>query len=174
MSNNKNLGLHEESLERLRTRRLIYLILAILCSIMPLISPVFHFHSDTGMLYERSYKMSYTTVQTILTEHTTGIYNYGDSLSITKLTITLSLLIVCCIIIFGMNFTYRRYTMWACYAAVAIGVIYYIMLIDLGVQISDDLCATFSPNWSLFFPAISMEMLLMVKLNIEKDIKGDF
>lgn len=174
MSSKRNLGLHEESLERLRTRRLIYLVLAILCSIMPLVSPIFRFHSDQGMLYERGYRMTNKQVQTILTENNTGILTKGACLSTQGLTITLSLFIATCAIILGMNFTYRRYTMWACYAPVALGVIYYILAIDLGVQISDDLCATFSPNWSLFFPAISMEMLLMVKLNIEKDIKGDF
>lgn len=165
---------HEESLDRLRGRRLVYLILAILCSIMPLISPVFRFAADQGMIYERSYDMTYSHITMLLTENSTGYISVGDSQNIMKMNITLSVFILSCVVLFFMNFTYRRYTMWGCYAAVAIGVVYYILLIDCGVRVSDDLCATFTPNWSLFFPALSIELLLLSAQNIDKDIKGAY
>lgn len=165
---------HEESLNRLRGRRLVYFILAILCSIMPLISPVFRFGADQGIIYERSYRMNFSKIVTLLVENTTGFLTVGESMSVLKMNITLCLFILLCVVLFIMNFTYRRYTMWGCYAAVAIGVIYYVMVIDCGVRATDDLCASLTLNWSLFFPALSIELLLMARQNIDKDIKGAY
>lgn len=170
----KNLGLHEESCERLRTRRLVYLILAILCSIMPLISPIFRFGSDQGIIYERTYEMTLTKIQTLLIENTTGIVSNGAFQPVIALNSILALYIVACIVLFFMNFSYRRYTMWGCYVGAVIGVLYYILVTDCGLRASDDLCASLWPNWSVFFPALSMEFLLLTKLNIEKDIHGDY
>lgn len=165
---------HEESLDRLRNRRLIYLALGILCAIMPLISPAFRFNADQGIIYERTYEMTFSRIRMVMTENTTGYISYGDSMSIIKMNSALCLFVLSCVVLFLMNFTYRRYTMWGCYAGVAIGVIYYILMIDCGVRASDDLCATFSPNWSLFFPALSIEMLMLTAQNIDKDIKGAY
>lgn len=165
---------HEEKVERLRNRRLVYLLLAIVCNIMPLISPIYRFNADQGIIYERSYRMNLVEITTLLTENTTGIVSKGACQNILPMTIMLALFILSCAVIFIMNFTYRRYTMWGCYVAVVFGVIYYALVIDCGVRATDDLCATLVPNWTLFFPALSIEMMLMTKLNIEKDIKGDF
>jgi len=152
-------------------RRVIYITIAILATIPLLIKPVFTFQSDIGMNYERVYSMSMTRFTLTLTDLETGFSHVKGKQSVVGL-LCCAIAMTGCTILCGVWYYRRRLLKKICNITIFFAILYYLFMVFYAMLLMDQFSATLWPNWVAFMPIIVLEMMLLVRRNISKQMKA--
>lgn len=152
-------------------RRIVYIAIAFLASLLLFFKPVFTFQSDTGMIYERSFSMSLSTFTLTLTDLETGFSHVKAQKSVAGLlvcTIAMFLGTVSC----GVWYYRRRLLKKLCNITIFFTVLYYLFMLYYAIYLMDTYFATLWPNWAAFMPVIVLEMMLLIRRNVSKQLES--
>ena len=163
--------MQNESLENIRfiRRRIVYIAIALVATIVLFFKPVFTFQSDTGINYERTYSMSVTTFTMTLTDLETGFTHVARQRSVAGLLCCAIAMCIGCIAC-GVWYYRRRLLKKLCNITLFFAVLYYLFMLYYAIVLTDDYSATLWPNWAALMPVIVLEMMLLVRRNISKQM----
>ena len=150
-------------------RRWAYMALAVIATLMLEYRPVFSFQEDKGIIYVRSFTMDQKMFIVTQTEMATGADSITATMSVKGLYYCYKAMLYGCIACFLCFFSWRGRVTIAIITALLAG-LYYILMIYYAIRISDTHFATFYPNWPAVLPAITCQMMLMVRRNVINEV----
>ena len=148
--------------------RLVYVVVAIIASILLFSRPVFSFQQDKGIIYTRHFEMDKNEVRVIQTGLEDHIDYVQDTRSVKALFVLGHLMLwssVACFLLFFSPFWQRL----VAFLPILFAGIYYLFAIYYAVDIIDRFFATMYPSWPLIMPAIIIEMMVLVRKGIDKE-----
>ena len=150
-------------------RRWVYMVIAIVASAVLSLHPVFSFQEDKGIIYIRSFSMDQETFYVTQTELRTGAEQITATMSVKGLYFCRRLMLFGCILCLLCFFSKRWRLTLALITAFIAGA-YYVLMIYYAMRMSDDHYATLYPNLMAVFPAIVLQMMILVRQNIIKSM----
>lgn len=152
-------------------RRVVYIVVALVATIVLFFKPVFTFQPDTGINYERVHSMTLTTYTMTLTDLETGFSHVAKQRSVAGLLVCSIAMLIGCIAC-GIWYYRRRLLKKICNVTIFFAVLYYLLMLYYAIVLMDDYSATLWPNWVAFMPIIVLEMMLLVRRNISKQMEA--
>ena len=143
--------------------------IAIVATLLLQYKPVFSFQEDKGIIYVRSFSMDQKTFEVYQTEMDTGIKSVTATMSVKGLYYCYWAMLIGCIACFLCFFSWRARIHISFFTAVVSGA-YYFLMIYYAVKISDLHFATLYPSWPAILPAITCQMMLLVRHNVINDV----
>jgi hypothetical protein len=153
-------------------RRWLYMVLAIITSVVLLHRPVFSFNEDKGIIYVRSFSMTQKTFIVTQTALANGAAEVTAIMSVKGLYYCAWALIISCVACLLSIFSDRRRMGW-CVLAVFIAGAYYILMIYYAMRMSGDHYATLYPNFYALLPALVMQFMLLVRRSLAKTLMAN-
>ena len=145
-------------------RRWAYMATAIIASALLTVHPPFSFHSDEGFIYVRSFSMTLQEVIVTQTELKTGIVHDTEHISVIGLYYCYRAMLIGSFLCL-LCFIHVRARKVMAYLTIAAAVAYYVLLIIYALQISGHY-ATLAPTWTVFLPAIVLEVMALLVRNL--------
>lgn len=146
-------------------RRLAYMGVAIIASMVLFTRPVFSFQDDRGIKYVRSFTMTDTDFFVTQTELDSNISHTTATMSIRGLyycnQVMLWGAILCLLCFFSNEWRVRIATLTAFFAGV-----YYVIMVYYAIRIADEQYATLYPNLMAFLPAVVCQMMILTRQNV--------
>ena len=146
-------------------RRLAYMAIAIVAAALINVGPVLSFHSDKGIQYTRSFRMDLHEFQVIQTTLDTNVSQIWETMSVNGLYVMQRILFWSCILCL-LLFYPTRARWYLTFFIMAIGGVFYILLIYYALKISDMQYATLAPTWVTFMPAIVIGAMVLLNRNV--------
>lgn len=146
-------------------RRWAYMLIAIGAALFMTTRPVFDFQEDQGIIYMRSFTMDKHFFYVTQTDLTNGAQEVTDVMSVNLLYTwnkALIWLTILCFVCFWSN----RWRMWIALITAVVAGSYYFLMIYYAVVMADEHYCTLYPNIMTIFPAIILEMMILVRHNI--------
>ena len=150
-------------------RRWIYMVVAIAATLMLQYAPVFSFQEDTGQIFVRSFTMNQKTIQVYQTDKETHVKAVKETMSVKGLYYCYWAMLIGCIACLLCFFSWRGRVLISFVTALIAGS-YYVLMAYYAVKISDQQFATLYPNWPAVLPAITCQMMLLVRRNVINDV----
>ncbi len=150
-------------------RRWVYMVIAIVAALMLEVKPVFSFQEDKGIIYVRSYAMDQKTFIMTETEMATGASSVAGAMSVKWLYRCYQAMLVGCVLCFLCFFSWKG-RVWIAFFTAVIAGSYYLLMIFYAVKISDNFFATLYPNYMAIMPAITCQMMLLVRRNVLNEV----
>lgn len=150
-------------------RRWAYMAIAIIAALLLEFRPVFSFQEDKGIKYVRSFTMDQKTFVVTQTELDTNASAVTDTMSVKGLFYCYRAMLCGCILCFLCFFSWKG-RIWIAFLTALIAGSYYIIMVYYALRISDNFFATLYPNWPAVLPAITCQMMLMVRRNVINEV----
>ena len=146
-------------------RRWIYMVVAIVATVLMPLKPVFSFQEDKGIIYVRSFEMDQKEFHVIQTELATGIRQVTEVMSVKGLYYCYKIMLWGTILALLCFFT-RRGRVFICTMVMLVCAAYYVFMIVYALRMSDTYFATLYPNIMSVLPAIVLQMMLLTRHNV--------
>lgn len=148
--------------------RCIYMVIAIVASMMLSIRPAFSFQDDKGIIYVREFSMDMKVFVETRTNMQTGIQHIESTMSVKGIYLCYIVMVLGSILCFFCFFS-NYWRVWLCNITAFAAGIYYILIIYYAIQITDIHYTTLYPNITILFPAIVLQTMVLVRKNIIRD-----
>ena len=152
-------------------KRLIFILLAIIATLVLKDHPVFSFQEDKGIIYIRSFTMDNYDFYVIQTNISTGASDIIDIMSVSGLHFCAWAILVVC----GLTFIWFWDDVWRmrlCVLAAVLAGVYYIIMIYYALEITDEYFTTLYPNIFAVLPAIVLQLMLIVRRSIARTLRS--
>lgn len=146
-------------------RRWAYMAVAILAILLMKSGPAFSFADDKGIIYVRSFSMDMEQLEVTQTELATGVGHTTAVMSVKGLYYCYWAMLIGSIAAL-LSVMGKRWRLRFCVFTIIAAGVYYILLIYYAMQISEDFFATLLPTWTVFLPAVVLEMMVLTLRNI--------
>ena len=146
-------------------RRLAYMALAIIASMVLFTRPVFNFQDDKGIKYIRSFSIEDNCFYVTQTEMETGISQITATMPVKALYYCNKLMLWGTILCFLCFFSSRWRISIAIITAFIAGA-YYVIMAYYALRIADEQYATITLNIMAVLPAVVCQMMLLTRRNI--------
>lgn len=149
--------------------RWIYMVVAIVASVLMLYHPALNFLDDKGIRYVRSFSMTQTEM--IVTQ--TDLETKADTATATMSVKGLYFCVIAMIVGSGLCLLCFFNDRWRIIIAIGTACIagfYYVLLVYYILQMSDKHYATLYPNYMAILPAIVCQMMLLTRRSIFQEI----
>ena len=146
-------------------RRLAYMVVAIMASLLLFEHPVFNFQDDKGIIYVRSFSMDQHMFYVTQTDLKTGAAEITAVSSVKWFYYCNKAMLWGCILSFLCFFS-TRVRLAVTYLTAIIAGSYYVLVVYYSLQLSDLHYTTLYPNYMIVLPGIVCAMMLLVARNL--------
>lgn len=150
-------------------KRFIYILVAIVATLLLDHLPALSFMADRGIVYDRSYMMDQHLFQVVLTDLKSGVVTIDSTLSVNGLWICYTALWVSCLLVLLCFFS-RRWRLRLTGITIGIASAYYALFLYYVIRIVGEYYPTIYPNIAVILPAIVIQMMILVRSSIIDDI----
>ena len=150
-------------------RRLSYMAIAIVASLLLFLHPVFNFQDDKGIIYVRSFSMDQQNFYVTQTDLKTGAAEVTETTSVKWLYYSNKAMLWGSILCFLCFFSIRLRLTIAYLTAVLAGS-YYILVMYYAMMLADLHYTTLYPNYMIILPAIVCAMMVLTGKNVIQTI----
>ncbi|MBQ2540125.1 MAG: DUF4293 family protein [Paludibacteraceae bacterium] len=151
-------------------KRWIFMLVAILASIVLLNIPVFRFQSDKGIISNRTYEMDQKNFYVWQTDFETNQKTLVGVVSVNKLYYCNLLIIgtsILCLLCFFSETWRIRLTLLTVFLCGA----YYALMLYYAMRLSNEWFPTIYPRVSAILPAVTMEMMILTRKSMLREIR---
>ena len=153
-------------------RRWIYMVVALIASVVMLYHPAYSFLDDKGIQYVRSFSMTQKEMVVTQTDMKTNAHTITATMSVKGLYYCVIAMIIgsgLCLLCFFSD-------KWRIILAVSTAIIaglYYVLYVFYIFRMADTHYASVYPNFMAILPAIVCHMMLLTKHNIYQEIADE-
>jgi hypothetical protein len=153
-------------------KRAIYMLVAIVASVLLLKTPALSFQGDKGIIYIRNYSMDQKMFYGTQTEIATGLEEVYATMSVKGLYYCSWMLVILTIACFLCSF-WSKWRCNICVGAIICASVFYALLIFYALRITDQYNATVYPNWAALLPAIVIQLMILVRKGTIQSVMED-
>ena len=150
-------------------RRLSYMAIAIVASLLLFLHPVFNFQDDKGIIYVRSFSMDQQNFYVTQTDLKTGAAEVTETTSVKWLYYSNKAMlwgsILCLVCFFSI-----RLRLTIAYLTAVLAGSYYILVMYYAMMLADLHYTTLYPNYMIILPAIVCAMMVLTGKNVIQTI----